>query len=409
MTQQNDGTRAAARAHAKRKRELEDKAKEGEAPADIRVSDPPVRTTTGYMPPYVPEVPGSKQDLELRGGALPRRWLTLADAYEPRAPLTYYVDGVLPAGSLSMLYGAPGSLKTMLALDMLVSVASGQSWLPPIRNGTGHGIKTERVPVLHVDYDSGERVLQERIEALARARNITDPQNVPLYLESFGRPWLMAGEPDSVHGLAEAIKARGVRLVVIDNLGTITGGIDENTSGMVPVLGNLRELAEDTGAAVVLIHHERKGTVSSNTGGRHGESVRGHSSILAALDAALLVEREAGSNIITVRSTKTRSVPVVPFSAQWTYEHKPGTKELATGRFYGLGEDTEHVTDAAITRAIIGGSEKPVKQGELVDAVHKAMPGAGVNRIRKLIDIARLEGHLAATTGDKGARIYQAA
>ena len=53
---------------------------------------------------------------------------TLVDAYKPQPPLVYAVDGVIPLPSLSVLFGAPGSLKTFVAADMLVCVAG--SWLP---------------------------------------------------------------------------------------------------------------------------------------------------------------------------------------------------------------------------------------------------------------------------------------
>jgi hypothetical protein len=100
---------------------------------------------------------------------------------------------------------------------------------------------------------------------------------------------------------------------------------------MIPIMANLRSLTEDTGAAVTLIHHQRKATTGS---ARAGDTLRGHSGIEGAIDLALLVTREsADSNTIMVQSTKTRDVDVSSFAAEFRYDHKTGTSELFTAAF----------------------------------------------------------------------------
>ena len=370
-----------------------------------------------YKPPFAERAPAEPEfapleDEPLREsgpatGTPSRKWFTLADTFTPRAPVRYVIDTILPEGSLSMLYGAPGSLKSMLALDMLVCIAAGKPWLSPSQNGEGQGMATERSAVLFVDFDSGKRIVMERMEAVARGHGITDPARLPFYAESMELPWLLAPERSSVEAFARDMRAQSVRACVIDNFGVITGGVDENSSEMATVMGNLRWLAESTGAAVVVIHHPRKGDTKGNSNA--GDSLRGHGSILAALDLALLVEREQGSRIVAVRSVKARSVPVAPFVANWTYTHKAGTKELATGQFYGMGEDTDSRSDGSITRAIVAAvTGKPMNQSQLVDEVCK-LTGAGKVKVRGLVILAAEEGHITASPrGENGARIYQA-
>jgi len=53
-------------------------------------------------------------------------------------------------------------------------------------------------------------------------------------------------------------------------------------------MAHFRQLVEDHSLALILIHHQRKAT---GTEARAGDRIRGHSSIEAALDVALLVER----------------------------------------------------------------------------------------------------------------------
>lgn len=59
---------------------------------------------------------------------------TVNDAYTERESLTYIVDGLIEQGSLNIVYGAPGCLKTMLLIDMAVCVASGQPWLESLQD-----------------------------------------------------------------------------------------------------------------------------------------------------------------------------------------------------------------------------------------------------------------------------------
>ncbi|PIP35489.1 MAG: hypothetical protein COX20_11090, partial [Desulfobacterales bacterium CG23_combo_of_CG06-09_8_20_14_all_52_9] len=62
---------------------------------------------------------------------------TLADAYKERPVLQYVVSGLFPLPSLSIVYGAPGTLKSLLLADMAICVASGNAWLPPASSSDG--------------------------------------------------------------------------------------------------------------------------------------------------------------------------------------------------------------------------------------------------------------------------------
>lgn len=293
---------------------------------------------------------------------------TLKDAYEPRDPLKFIVSGLFTEPSLSIIYGAPGTLKSMYLANCGLCIASNQPFL---------GREVIQASVLWLDFDNGKRRTHERFEAIARARNL--PSDTPFYYVSMPSPWLNAGNMDDIEALSVRIIEWGVKFVCIDNLGLITTSEEENGSGMIKVMGNLRLLAEQTGAAIVLIHHQRKGNGIS---GRAGDSLRGHSSIESAIDLALLVEREEGSNTITIKSTKTRDVDVLPFGAEFRYDHKPGTSELSKAWFSKL--DVEDVSsDKAIERAIVDTMrDNPgFNQKQVIEAVKPELQ-AGVNRIR---------------------------
>ena len=258
---------------------------------------------------------------------------TLQDAYNPRPPMRWAVTGLFQIPSLSVVYGAPGSFKSMLLADMLACAAAGIPFLDPLPH-TGSkviGLPTLPGPVLWLDFDNGPRRTDDRFEAIGRARGL-DP-SIPLRYVSMPPGGLFMDKRQHADALAATIVSQGAHLVVLDNLGVISGDADEISAEMVPVMSNLRYVCEWGNCALIAIHHQRK---SNGVKGRDGEMLRGHSSIEAALDLALLIEREAGNSVIKLRSTKTRGADVQERSAVFTYQHKPGTQELEQAAFYGM-------------------------------------------------------------------------
>jgi hypothetical protein len=336
-----------------------------------------------------------------RESLLPDRWqvLTLEDAYKPRPPVRYVVSGLFPLPSLSIVYGAPGTLKSMILLEMCACVAAGRPWLPPMPGR--HDVvarKTMKNPVLWCDFDNGTRRTHERVEAVARGHNL--PMDVPLSYVTMPSPWLDLNA--DARDLRESIQDVGAKLVVIDNLGVVSGGADENSIDMIHVLKNCRSVAEKAGAAVVLIHHQRK---SNGFNGRAGESLRGHSSILAAIDLALLIEREEHAELVHMKSTKVRGNDVLPFGAQFTYKHRPGTEELAAVKFYGLPVE-DLTSDAAIRRAVLDELDgQELNKGDLKAAVKERLP-VGIGRIGEQIDKLASDAEISMNKGDRNAKLY---
>ena len=255
----------------------------------------------------------------------------------PKRP-EYLVGDMVRRPGVICVYGAPGDLKTMVLMDLAVCVASGDPWLDPLPEvGTGGSYTVTQGPVLWLDMDNGAERLQERFGALCRARDLTA---VPLHAVSLPRPIFDASKPEEADLLAAQIRDLGAVTCIIDNLGTVSGGRDENSSEMVDVMANLRWVANSTGATLWVIHHARKGTGQTN--GREGDRLRGHSSIEASLDLALLVERMEDD--LTIRSTKTRDDPVRPFICRWTYDKTP-EGALDQARFWHIEEAQPNVPE----------------------------------------------------------------
>jgi RecA-family ATPase len=310
------------------------------------------------------------------------QFCTLKDAYKPREALQWVVNGVFALPSLNTIYGPPGTLKSMLMADCAVCVAIGRPWLTPLPPSNAHPFQTTAAPVLWLDFDNGQRLTHERFDALGKTHHLSE--TAPLYYVSMPSPWLNAADALSIDALAIRVNRLGATLVIIDNLGAISGGVDENSAEMIQVMANLRRLAEKTGAAIVVIHHQRKGSI---TKARSGDSLRGHSSIEAALDLALMVKRDDDDEYrITIESTKTRLVSVHPFAAQWTYEHKPGTVELSEAKFWGVPVKEDENTQIIKTTLLDFVKENPgLSQNKVKEGVRPKLPGIGPRVIRQQI------------------------
>ncbi|ABC76490.1 AAA family ATPase [Syntrophus aciditrophicus] len=318
---------------------------------------------------------------------------TLADAFKPRPPLQYAITGLFTLPSLTIVFGAPGTLKSMLLGSAALHVAGGLPWL---------GRKVKAFPTMWLDMDNGKRRTDERFEALARHLGLNE--GTPFFYISMPTPMFNAGDTGDTEAMVNRMISRGIKLLFIDNLGLISPGADENSDAMVKVMGNLRLLAERTDAAVVIIHHQRKKSKQTQTA-RTGETLRGHSSIEASLDLALLVEREFDSDIITVHSTKTRDTEVRPFAAEWRYEHKPGTDELETAGF--VSAEGENSSETVLEKAIIEtvSSNALINQTKLKDDVMK-LTGIGRNQVINMIRALEVRKALNVKPGSNNEKLY---
>ena len=199
-------------------------------------------------------------------------------------PGEWLIKYVLPEADLVVLYGASGSGKTFVALDMAFCVAQGLPW-------RGHKAKQGKVIIIAAEGAGG---LGKRAKAYAKRHNI-NLQDVDIHVIS-AAPDMLDGE-DIAEVLAE-IKSHGdVALVIVDTLAQVTPGANENAGeDMGRALANLRLIREAAGATVMVVHHAGKDLSKGS---------RGWSGIKAAADAQIeVVRHENGQREIHLEKMK---------------------------------------------------------------------------------------------------------
>ncbi len=312
-----------------------------------------------------------------------QRWnpFTIDDALSPRPPARYAVEGIFAIPSFNIVYGAPGSYKSFLMADLAICLASENDWLPPLPSDPGplKPLGTEVVNgVAWFDFDNGTHRTHNRFEALIRHYQLRTKDRFWYFSMPF--PTLDIGDGKHLADFSDILKDLGAEVVFIDNLATISGGRDENSSEIMQVMVNLRDVSERTQTAIIVIHHSRK---ENGYKGGQGDNLRGFSGIRGAIDTGLFVEREPYSSSVKVRSEKTRDVEVEPFSAYFSYTPKHGSKELEEACFWGVSMDEvlpHRMIESAIMSVLKSGFPgKQLNQTDLIKEVKKELKSANAN------------------------------
>ena len=197
----------------------------------------------------------------------PRYKLLGADDLRNLPALAWRVRGVLPAVGLAGLYGPSASGKSFLALDMAAAIAGGHRWFD---------CRVEAAPVVYAALE-GEGGFKLRVAAWEAHTGRALPDGLAMVLQSF-----KLTEPQDVIDLAAVVPAGAV--VFLDTLNRAAPTADENSSkDMGEILSAAKLLQSLINGLVVLVHH---------TGKDATKGLRGHSSLFAALDAAVEVSRD---------------------------------------------------------------------------------------------------------------------
>jgi len=190
--------------------------------------------------------------------------------------LSWLIKGLLPRCGLAAIFGPSGSGKSFLALDLAACIASGRKWF---------GMRVTRAQVVYVMLE-GEGAIRNRVAALQVAHGALPGTDFSAVVQ----PFILTTSQD-VADLAAALPRDSV--VFIDTLNRAAPTSDENSSKeMGLILKGAKDLQASIGGLVILVHH---------TGKDSTKGLRGHSSLHAALDAAVEVERDA-------KGTRTWSV-----------------------------------------------------------------------------------------------------
>lgn len=207
-------------------------------------------------------------------------------------PVKWLIDGVLPAGAFSALYGPPGSFKSFIALDIAHAIATGTAWMDREVNEAGA-----------VLYIAGEGFggIGARIKALKIHHNTES--GAPIYVVRHQLNLRSSIEDFNALVLAieQLVQQSGIEFkqIVIDTLARAFGGGDENSASdmmqFVVACGRIQEIVQ--GAGLMILHHSGKD---------QSRGMRGSSALLGAVDSELELLRIEDSMKGIIRIAKQK-------------------------------------------------------------------------------------------------------
>jgi hypothetical protein len=194
-------------------------------------------------------------------------------------PIQWRLKNVLPATGLAAIFGPSGSGKSFLAFDLAAAISQGNDWF---------GIRTYQASVVYVMLE-GEGGIKNRVLALEQAYGQLPTNGFGLIAQPF-----QITTPQDVIDLSEVVPTGSV--VFIDTLNRAAPTSDENSSKeMGTILEAAKALYISTNSLVILVHHTGKDT---------SRGMRGHSSLVAALDGAIEVNRNDQKRSWSIAKTK---------------------------------------------------------------------------------------------------------
>lgn len=198
-------------------------------------------------------------------------------------PPTWLIQGVIPAGGLVGLYGAPGVMKSFVAADIALSVAAGGLW-------QGHPV-SQGFPLYVCAEGSagmGKRIkgwLQYRKLKPSQAAGAWLTESVPVYADS-----------DGMARVIERIEEAEIvpDVIVIDTLARCFDGDENQQADMGRFVAGVDRLRKEFDATVIVVHHTRL----------DGDRERGNTAFRGAADTMLSLRHTKGKLILTCNKQK---------------------------------------------------------------------------------------------------------
>jgi hypothetical protein len=224
----------------------------GASAADVRRL---LAAATPWTPPRATSAPSATFALAALGDLLA----------EPEEATRWVVDGLLPAGGISVVAAKPKVGKSTLARCLALAVARGEPVL---------GRATTQGTVIYLALE------EKRAEIARHFRALGACERDPIHVHVGSAP------KEALEALYRAVEALAPTLVIIDPLFRLARLRDANdyaevTRALEPLIG----LARVSGSHLMLVHHSGKGERAG------GDAILGSTALFGSVDTAILMRR----------------------------------------------------------------------------------------------------------------------
>lgn len=235
---------------------------------------------------------------------------------------SYWIEGLIPQGSVGVWTGKRGSFKTFLVMNACYGVATGKEFLE---------LGTTKGSVIYLDKENGIPIIKERARMIKEGMKI---ENSDIAFICFSQ--LKIDKNTDLWAIDELIEKEKPSLLIIDTYRRAIS-FDENSAGDTSALfvDGLRPLVEKHyPLSIVLIHHDRKGSGQ----GDEMDEVRGSSDLVNYADFILKNERR-GKNLILKQLKMRNAAEMKPLGVSVETDEKTFIRFKSTGEASSLTKD----------------------------------------------------------------------
>jgi len=193
--------------------------------------------------------------------------VSAADLSERDVPTRcWHVDGMIPAGTVTSLYGDGGTGKSLVALQLAIATVTATAWL-------GHQVEIGPVIFLTAEDDIDE--LHRRLSDICHADGLDLGSLKHLSIIPLGGEDAVLAAPTRTgtlkatalyDALTEAVEMLRPRLIVLDTLADLFGGNEVDRAQVRQFIGLLRGIAIRYDTTVLLLGHPSLSGMSTGSG-----------------------------------------------------------------------------------------------------------------------------------------------
>lgn len=233
---------------------------------------------------------------QARKKKVPWDWDRLQEEAAKSRDTEWIIPHVIARQAIHYFAGPPSSGKSWMAADLVRASQCAGNWM-----GIAPCVKSN---VLYVNEEMGVGEYNNRFHLLY--------PEACRGLHSYVNENIKFTDPDDLEDIIDAVKEKNIDIVIVDTFVRVHN-LDENSNSEMSQLYQHFKRVTDAGAALVVLHHARKGA----TGSLGHESMRGAVEIAAQAETVLSIENKMGH--YTVKTVKQRRSP---FEDQLNFEFK---------------------------------------------------------------------------------------
>lgn len=207
----------------------------------------------------------------------------------------WLVDSLISKQGMMALSGNPGDFKTWVTIHIALCVSRNLAVFSKFKAVQGS--------VLIIDEEDHLRLLKKRLELLGAK----EADNIH-YLSQSGIKIDIEAVRDMI---LDIVNEKNIKLVIFDSLIRIHQQEENDAGGMAKVFNSFQKIVT-AGASILFTHHHRKEQKGRGSNNR-GQSMRGSSDILAAVDCHMTIEKKSEEeDRLILRQTKLRQGELLP-------------------------------------------------------------------------------------------------